>query len=95
MRQITKEGDLNVWDRPQDVDLVTILLSAKVVDTEEYFEKDLQHEFKMEDGFFCPAVKRVVKQMKQGEAVRVKVPLRPASSVHVPVVLYMFLLSLE
>lgn len=75
MKKIIQEGDLNVWDKPREVDLVTIKLSAKVVGIEEYFEKDLEQEFKMQDGFFCPAVKRIVQQMKQGEAVQVKVLL--------------------
>jgi FK506-binding protein 4/5 len=78
MKKIIQEGDLNVWDKPKDVDLVTIKLSAKVADSEEFFEKDLEKEFKMQDGFFCPAVKRVVQGMKQGEAVQVKVLLNLA-----------------
>jgi hypothetical protein len=78
MKKIVTEGDLNVWDRPKDTDLVVVKLSAKVAGAEEYFEKDLVHEFKVEDGFFCPAVLRVVKEMKQGEVVHVKVCWRQA-----------------
>ena len=73
MKKVLQEGDLAVWDRPMEPDLVTIKLSAKVAGTDEFFEKDLQHEFKMQDGFFCPAVKRIVQGMKQGEKVQVKV----------------------
>ena len=60
MKKVLKEGDLNVWDSPMEPDLVTIKLSAKVAGTEEYFEKDLVQEFKMKDGFFCPAVRRIL-----------------------------------
>jgi hypothetical protein len=81
MKQIIQEGDLNVWDKPKDADLVTIKLSAKVVGSEEYFEKDLEKEFKMQDGFLCPAIKRVVQEMKQGESVQVKVC---CSLAHIP-----------
>lgn len=76
MKKITQEGDLNVWDRPQDVDLVTVKLSAKVAGEADFFVKDVTEEFKLMDGFFCPAVKRVVKEMKQGEAVQVKVQIQ-------------------
>ena len=73
MKKVLKEGDLNVWDSPMEPDLVTIKLSAKVAGTEEYFEKDLVQEFKMKDGFFCPAVRRILQGMKKGETVQVKV----------------------
>lgn len=72
MKIVTQEGDLDVWDRPKDADLVTIKLSAKVAGAEEYFVKDEETEFTVEAGHFCPAVKIAVSEMKKGEAVTLK-----------------------
>lgn len=73
MKTITQEGDLDVWDRPKDQDLVTIKLSAKVAGASEFFVKDEEIEFRVSDGYFCPAVKIAVSEMKKGEAVTLKV----------------------
>lgn len=73
MKTIVKEGDLDVWDRPKDPDLVTIKLSAKVAGASEYVVKDQETEFTVSDGHFCPAVKIAVSEMKKGEAVTLKV----------------------
>lgn len=73
MKTTTRDGDLDVWDRPKDPDLVTIKLSAKVAGATEYFVKDEETEFTVADGYFCPAVKIAVSEMKKGEAVTLKV----------------------
>eukprot|EP00892_Ulva_mutabilis_P008035 jgi/Ulvmu1/5603/UM023_0140.1 len=73
VKTVTKEGDLDVWDRPKDPDLVTIKLSAKVAGATECFVKNEETEFTVGDGCFCPAVKIAVSEMKKGEAVKLKV----------------------
>lgn len=73
MKTTIQDGDLDVWDRPKDPDLVTIKMSAKVAGTTEYFVKDEETEFTVADGYFCPAVKIAVSEMKKGESVSLKV----------------------
>jgi hypothetical protein len=76
IKKVVREGELNSWDRPKAPDLVTVTLSAKVEGAEMFFVKGEVKEFRVEDGWFCPAVKIAVQEMKKGEAVLLKVRVR-------------------
>ena len=72
MKYIQQEGDLNVWDKPQPDDLVTVRARAAVASEKAPF-LDETAEFVVKDGWLCPAVRLAVVTMKSGETVLLKV----------------------
>jgi FK506-binding protein 4/5 len=75
MKFTIQEGDLGVWDKPRDVDIVKVQATACLAGSKEAF-LDEEKEFTVSDGWLCPAVKLAVVTMKQGEEIMLKV--RPA-----------------
>lgn len=73
MKQTLEEGDLNVWDKPKEADLVTVTYTACVNGEKEAFADVQGHEFCVVDGHFCPAIKAAVLTMKKGERVALQV----------------------
>ena len=72
MKFVKTEGDLNVWDKPKEADLVTVAVSARLAGADLAFFEGEQ-EFTLGDGWLCPAIKTAVLTMKQGEEVMLKV----------------------
>jgi hypothetical protein len=73
MKQTLEEGDLNVWDKPKEADLVTVSYTACVNGEKDPFADVQGHEFCLADGHFCPAIKAAVLTMKKGERVALQV----------------------
>jgi hypothetical protein len=79
MKRTLQEGDLNVWDKPKEADLVVVSYTACVEGESMPFAEGKGAEFRVADGHFCPAIKEAVLTMKEGERVELKVPSSPTS----------------
>lgn len=73
MKSVVREGDLAVWDKPKEADLVTVSYAARVDGEERAFAEATGVEFRVADGCLCPAVRAAVVTMKKGEQVELRV----------------------
>ena len=62
-----------MWDKPKDPDLCTVAITATVKGEAEPFLREEEAEFKLQEGYLCPAIAVAVREMKQGEAVTLQV----------------------
>lgn len=72
LQVVTEEGDLAVWDKPKEPDLVTFDIVARLPDAAEPFYSEEGAEFKVESGYLCPALAIAARTMKQGERATLK-----------------------
>ena len=77
MKAVLREGDLAVWDKPKEADLVTVSYAARTAGEGRAFAEATGVEFRVADGCFCPAVREAVVTMKKGEQVELKARPRP------------------
>ena len=75
MKTIIDEGDLDVWDKPKEADLVTVAVSGRVRGADAPFLDEPGFEFSLAAGWLCPAVGAAVVSMKKGERVLIKARL--------------------